>query len=66
MTVKQTTTSDTDEACAFAQTLVASGEFGSVSAAASAALLQMKLARAAEAPLLEAEVLRLEHAAASR
>jgi len=57
MTVKQTT-SYTDEAFAFARELVEDGEFGSISAAASAALLRMKRARDAEARLLEAEVLR--------
>ena len=57
MAVKQTT-SYTDEAHAFARELVEGGEFGSISAAASAALLQMKRAREAEARLLEAEVLR--------
>ena len=57
MTVKQTT-SYTDEAFAYAKALVDDGEFGSVSAAASAALLHMKRAREAEARLLEAEVLR--------
>ena len=57
MTVKQTT-SYTDEAFAFARELVEGGEFGSISAAASAALLHMKRARDAEARLFEAEVLR--------
>jgi Arc/MetJ-type ribon-helix-helix transcriptional regulator len=55
--VKQTT-SYTDEAFAFARELVEGGEFGSISAAASAALVQMKRARETEARLLEAEVLR--------
>ncbi|MFO7641902.1 MAG: hypothetical protein R6X17_11760 [Candidatus Competibacteraceae bacterium] len=57
MTVKQTT-SYTDEAYAFAQALVDQGEFGSISAAASAALLHLKRARDAESRLFEAEVLR--------
>lgn len=57
MTVKQTT-SYTDEAYSFAQALVEAGEFSSVSAAASAALIALKRARDAEARLLESEVLR--------
>jgi Arc/MetJ-type ribon-helix-helix transcriptional regulator len=57
MAVKQTT-SYTDEAFAYARELVEGGEFGSISAAASAALLALKRAREAEARLLEAEVLR--------
>jgi Arc/MetJ-type ribon-helix-helix transcriptional regulator len=57
MTVKQTT-SYTDEAYAYAQALVEAGEFSSVSAAASAALIALKRARDAEERLLEGEVLR--------
>ena len=57
MTVKQST-SFTDEAFAYAQTLVESGEFGSVSAAVSAALIQLREQRARETALFEAELLR--------
>jgi Arc/MetJ-type ribon-helix-helix transcriptional regulator len=57
MTVKQTT-SYTNEAYAYAQALVEAGEFSSVSAAASAALVALKRARDAEERLLESEVLR--------
>lgn len=57
MTVKQTT-SYTDEAYAYAQSLVETGEFASVSAAASAALIALERARDAEHRLLESEVLR--------
>lgn len=57
MTVKQST-SFSDEAFAYAQTLVDAGEFGSVSAAASAALIHLREQRAREAALFEAEIMR--------
>lgn len=57
MTVKQTT-SYTDEAYAYAQALVEAGEFSSVGAAASAALIALKRARDVEERMLESEVLR--------
>lgn len=57
MTVKQST-SFSDEAFAYAQTLVDAGEFGSVSAAASAALIHLREQRARETALFEAEILR--------
>ena len=57
MTVKQST-SFSDEAFTYAQTLVEKGEFGSVSAAASAALIHLRDRREREATLFEAEILR--------
>lgn len=57
MTVKQTT-SHTDEAHAYAHSLVEAGEFSSVNAAASVALIALKRARDAEERLLESEVIR--------
>ncbi len=55
MTVKQST-SFTDEAFSYAQNLVESGEFGSGSAAASAALIHLREQRAREAAFMEAAI----------
>ena len=58
MSVHKRSVSFTDVAIAFAQELVAAGEYPNVSAAVSGELARAKAAREREARLLEAEVQR--------
>jgi antitoxin ParD1/3/4 len=56
MTARKQTVSFTEPAFAYAQTLVDSGEYPSISAAVSGEMVRAKAAREAQAALLAAEV----------